>query len=121
MQAQENFLQGKNLILGIFSENSLIGICSFNVINEITKSAEIGYWVSQKYVGQGIITSAISELIGYAKASLNLQSLSISAAVHNVKSRRVAERLNFEYLGELPKHEKVADKVYDHALYRLSL
>ncbi|WP_162896681.1 2-dehydropantoate 2-reductase [Cysteiniphilum halobium] len=120
-QAQINFLQRKKLILGVFSNNSLIGMCSFNTIDEVSKNAEVGYWLAQSYVGRGIITAAIHALSEYAKTSLSLASLSISVATHNTRSRRVAERLNFEYICDRPNHERVVDKIYDHALYRLAL
>ncbi|WP_116963387.1 GNAT family N-acetyltransferase [Fastidiosibacter lacustris] len=117
----QGFLEQKSLILGIFIENKLIGIVSFNSIHQQTKSAEIGYWLAQDYLGLGIMTKSVKALIDYGFHAFDLLDVSISCAVENKRSQKVAKRLGFQFDMLLPNHQQVSGNRYDHILYKLNL
>lgn len=57
----------------------------------------------------------------FAKATYGAKVAIIKAAEHNLSSRRVAERLGFEYCGTLPNNEVVNDKIVNHVIYAYCL
>ncbi|MGB1242279.1 MAG: GNAT family N-acetyltransferase [Chitinophagales bacterium] len=101
---------GKSLVLGIWFEEKLVGVISFNSISKLYKKATIGYWLSKDCQGKGIMTKACKVLIDYGFENLNLHRIEIRCAVGNTKSRAIPERLGFIQEGIL----KDAGWLYDH-------
>lgn len=67
------------------------------------KKGEIGYWLSSKFQGNGIVTRSVTELCQYAFHELNLQYVDLIATVQNGSSSRVAEHADFKLMGVRPK------------------
>lgn len=57
----------------IFKEDELIGVISFNRIEPLNKTAEIGYWLDESHQGQGIISQALQALIHHYAQSGELR------------------------------------------------
>ncbi len=64
-------------------------------------SAELGYWVAEEYQGNGYATQACIILIKRAFEDLNIQRIFASYKKENLASKRVLEKLGFEYFTEL--------------------
>lgn len=64
-------------------------------------SAELGYWVAEEYQGNGYATQACKMLIKHAFEDLNIQRIFASYKKENLASKRVLEKLGFEYFTEL--------------------
>ena len=64
-------------------------------------SAELGYWVAEEYQGNGYATQACKMLIKHAFEDLNIQRIFASYKKENLASKRVLEKLGFEYITEL--------------------
>lgn len=64
-------------------------------------SAELGYWVAEEYQGNGYATQACIILIKHAFEDLNIQRIFASYKKENLASKRVLEKLGFEYFTEL--------------------
>ncbi len=62
---------------------------------------EIGYWLSNAFVGNGYMTEAVTVLEQYAFDELKAKRVEIKAAEGNVKSRAVAERCGYLHEGTL--------------------
>ena len=77
----------------------IIGTVGFNSINHVNSEAEIGYWLDQNSTGNGYITSAVKKLIEIGFQQYSLNRLVIRVAVGNEPSRRVAQRLDFQFEG----------------------
>ena len=60
------------------------------------KNAEIGYWLSEEYWGQGIMTSAIQELLDYGWKHLEIDRIVAIIFGSNIGSITVAERCGFK-------------------------
>jgi len=58
---------------------------------------ELGYWIGKPFWGQGLIPEASAALINYAFGTLNMDTVWCGYYDGNVKSRRVQEKLGFEY------------------------
>ena len=57
-----------------------------------------GYWVAEKYLGQGYATEATNAILRYAFNVLNAKAVHINYYGGNDKSRRVIEKLGFEFV-----------------------
>ena len=64
-------------------------------VNPLENHGEIGYWLASAYEGRGLVTRAAAAVLDVGFDRLGLHRMQIRAAVHNVRSRRVAERLGF--------------------------
>lgn len=111
------YADGKSMTCAIIYQGKIVGNCSFNTINYDTQMAEVGYWLSQKHQGKGIVTRVVKHLISIAFNQLGLEKVQLSAAVENTASRNVAERAGMTLEGILTHQEKVGDRVLDHAIY----
>jgi ribosomal-protein-serine acetyltransferase len=109
----------KSLVLGIFWQQQLVGVCGFNKIDWQLGVADLGYWLAADMQGKGIMTKSCHWLINYAFEELKINKVQLSAAVENKASRQVAKRLGMTLEGVLRRREKVGDKVLDHAVYGL--
>ncbi|MBI2791770.1 MAG: GNAT family N-acetyltransferase [Gammaproteobacteria bacterium] len=67
-------------------------------------SFEIGYWVNQPYANKGIITEAMNALTRFLFQVLKAKRVEINCEQDNVKSSKVAIRLNYDLEGTLRNH-----------------
>lgn len=95
------------------------GIVAFNHIDLFNRRAELGYWVDRTIEGRGVCRQACSALIRHAFDELDMNRISIAAAVENRRSRALAERLGFTQEGVRREAEWLYDHFVDHALYGL--
>lgn len=95
----------------------LIGVKDTDILN---KRTEIGYWLSQHAQGKGIVTQSVKKLLDYAFFELGMNRVQIRVAVGNHKSRRIPERLGFQFEGIERDGELLINDVYtDIAVYSL--
>lgn len=79
------------------------------------QKGEIGYWLSSKYQGRGIVTKSVLEVCKYAFSELNLKYVDLIVAVENGKSERVAKNADFKLMGikqHLIHHHTMAGKIF---------
>jgi ribosomal-protein-serine acetyltransferase len=62
-------------------------------------TGEIGYWIRSSYEGRGLVTRVAGVLTRLAFEHVGLNRVVIRAAVDNVRSRAVAERLGYSQEG----------------------
>jgi ribosomal-protein-serine acetyltransferase len=115
--AQER--EGSGLARIIDYDHQVVGVVAFNHIDQFNHRAELGYWIDQQLEGRGICRLACTQLIQYAFEELQVNRLSIAAAVENRRSRALAERLGFTLEGVRRESEWLYDHYVDHALYGL--
>ncbi|MCL2816437.1 MAG: GNAT family N-acetyltransferase [Oscillospiraceae bacterium] len=102
---------------GIFLGGNYIGNIGVHNVNRSSDSAQIGYWLSPEWQGKGIMTDCVRALTGYCFDELNLNSVHISCADANKKSRAVPERLNFVHEGVLQDCMKYHGVYYNEVIY----
>jgi [ribosomal protein S5]-alanine N-acetyltransferase len=56
-----------------------------------------GYWLGEKYWGQGIVPEAVKILVDYAFGELGLKKIKIDFLEDNINSKRVAEKNGFTF------------------------
>jgi RimJ/RimL family protein N-acetyltransferase len=80
-------------------------------------SAEIGYWLSERYWGQGITTEALTLVTEYAFRRLNLLRLFALPFADNVASTRVLEKAGYAREGTLRSSSVKYGAPRDQAVY----
>ena len=94
-----DYADGKSLTCAIIYEGQIAGNISFNKIDYKLSKVSIGYWLSQEYRGQGIITKCVNNLVEIAFDELKLNKIEIRVATTNIASRAVPEHLGFKLEG----------------------
>lgn len=111
--------EGKEVSFVIFYEEELVGRIGIHHINHQNKLGAIGYWLSKKAEGHGIITKSCEELLSYGFGELNLNRIEIKTATKNHKSQAIPQKLNFIREGVLRQAELVNNTFLDLVLYSL--
>lgn len=62
-----------------------------------TDECELGYWIGKPFWGQGLIPEAARELLRHAFEDLNMRAVWCGYYDGNTKSRRVQDKLGFQY------------------------
>lgn len=107
------------LTFGIWHGNALAGVVCLLGVDRANERATLAYWLGASFLKQGLMTAACSALLEYAFTTLRLHRVELSAAVDNVESWRLAERLGFLLEGVQRESERLNGKYLDHRLYGL--
>ncbi len=71
----------------------LIGDCTFYILAEDTRQAEIGFTLARKYQGKGYATEAVTRLLDYLFGELRLHRIRATCDVENLASSRLLEKI----------------------------
>ena len=115
--AQYNSGRGPQYV--IYHVSIMCGVCGFLPIDRINRGGMIGYWLSQEFSGQGIMTGSVRKLLKVGFDDYNLNRIEIACATENFKSRAIPERLGFKLEGVLRGRENLYGKYVDHAIYSM--
>ena len=83
------------------SGQKMIGDCGYNIFWSRDARAEIGYQLSPDYWGRGVMTVALSTVIGYGFSRLMLNKIEATVNVNNQRSAALMRRLGFQLEGTL--------------------
>lgn len=89
-----------------------IGLIGFKDTDRANKKSEIGYWLSQEYQKQGIITRAVAKLCDFAFNELSLNRIQIKCAVGNIPSKNIPKRLSFKFEGIERQGELLSGNIF---------
>jgi ribosomal-protein-serine acetyltransferase len=98
-------------------EGAIVGVAGFLGVNWPHRSTSIGYWLSERHQGRGLMTGAVRTLIDQAFGEWDLHRVEIRAATENARSRRIPERLGFREEGVVREAERIGDRYNDLAVY----
>jgi len=113
------FSKMEQLHCSILYNDSVVGLIGFNSINWTTKTGYIGFWLSEKETGKGIMTTAVKEIEKIGFIDLKLEKTEIRCAYENRKSRGIPERLGYKNEGIIRKAENLYGQIVDHVVYGL--
>ncbi len=90
---------------GLFNKenNELIGTCGFHCwlnVNQETK-AEVGFDLSPKYWGRGLMQEALMEVIRIGFELMKLDYIEATTEVENLRSQRLLKKMGFTQESEL--------------------
>ncbi len=109
----------KGIQFTIKYKNNICGMTGLVFIDNQNKKTEIGYWLSSKQTGKGIMTKSCKALIDYYFNNLNLNKIMIHCAPGNKPSIGIPERLKFIKEGLLRDDTVLNGKFEDSILFTL--
>ncbi len=110
---------GRGPVFAITHGAALVGTIGFRPIDRLNCIGEIGYWLAAAAQGGGIMTACCRFVVRYGFYTLDLHRIQIAAAVDNLRSRAIPERLGFTLEGILRGRENRDGVFTDHAMYAL--
>jgi ribosomal-protein-alanine N-acetyltransferase len=95
------------------------GITLGNIRRGVTQSGHVGYWIGERYAGQGLMLDALVALSSYAFETLKLHRIEAACIPGNERSVRVLEKAGFQREGLLRSYLKINGVWQDHYLFAL--
>ncbi|WP_405303438.1 GNAT family N-acetyltransferase [Methanobrevibacter sp.] len=81
-------------------------------------SAELGYWLAEKYWGRGIVVEASRRIIEHAFDDLCIDRIYATYRIENTQSKRVLEKLGFKYYTELENTNYLGQRFREIAMIK---
>ncbi|WP_309083663.1 GNAT family protein [Chelativorans sp.] len=95
------------------------GITLSNIRYGVAQSAHVGYWMGERYAGQGLMLDALRQVIPFAFDRLRLHRLEAACIPSNKRSMRLLEKAGFQREGLLRSYLRINGVWQDHHLYAL--
>ncbi len=95
------------------------GISIGNIRRGVAQSGHIGYWMGERYAGQGIMGEALMLLITHCFEGLGLHRIEAACIPQNKRSVRVLEKAGFAREGLLRSYLQINGAWQDHVLFSL--
>ncbi|OZB98716.1 GNAT family N-acetyltransferase [Paenibacillus sp. XY044] len=105
---------------GIWYKEQIAGSIGFLRMDWDAGRTEIGYWLGSQFEGKGLMTAACRTFVEHAFHELQLRKIEIGAAVNNMKSRAIPERLGFTQEGIIRNYECLHNQYVDRVIYGLT-
>jgi ribosomal-protein-alanine N-acetyltransferase len=102
------------------ADNELIGRANLKDIDQVTKSAYVGYRIAEHWCGKGVASFALYELIQQAK-QMGLMVLFACVATENQASMQVLKKAGFQQMETIPQVAIVQGKAVAGYLMWLKL
>ena len=97
----------------ILVDENVAGMIDLHNINRSSKRAEVGYWLSEKFEGYGIMTQSVDIIEKYSFNELKLHKLQIRVHPENYKSASVPQRLGYFKEATLVENEVLNGEYID--------
>jgi len=101
------------------ADAKFIGTCGFAIWEPYHSRAEIGYAMSRKYWGKGLMTEAARELINFGFRKMQLNRVEARCMIDNIGSARVMEKSGMTYEGILREHMYAKGRYDDLKIYSI--
>lgn len=84
----------------IFYNAKIVGFISLIDVKRVLRTwtinrAELSYWISNDFIGNGFATEAAFSVVDFGFNSLLLNKIIIAHAKENIQSQKICEKLNF--------------------------
>jgi ribosomal-protein-alanine N-acetyltransferase len=110
-----------DLVIALKPENKVIGGIGLMKVDAFNGTAEIGYWLGQKYWHNGIMSEAVAAMLDFAFRKLKLRRIDLHASTLNAGSNAIARKFGFKLEGMARKsvRTKATGKIHDCNMYGL--
>jgi RimJ/RimL family protein N-acetyltransferase len=106
--------KGYNFVIVLEENDELIGGISFQYVNNIDKTAEIGLFIGEEDKrGHGYGPEAIKALMNYGFKTLNLQNIELIVYEYNEIAIKAYKKIGFKEYGRRSKSKYYEGKFYD--------
>jgi ribosomal-protein-alanine N-acetyltransferase len=103
------FLRGTGRLVG--------GITVSSVRRGVTQSASMGYWMGERFAGQGLMTDAVRALLPWLFDTLRLHRVEAACLPTNAASKALLRRVGFREEGYAREYLKINGAWCDHVLF----
>jgi ribosomal-protein-serine acetyltransferase len=110
------FAEGRTLPLAILQDGAIVGSVGARIDLQ-RETAELGYWIDEAAEGRGLVTRAVLAVVAHLGSERGVHRFEIRTAVHNRRSRAVADRCGFGLEGVLHGAIRVGAERHDVAIY----
>jgi ribosomal-protein-alanine N-acetyltransferase len=114
------FRSGKVLPFNVFRSEDMrmIGVCNIlNIQRHISQTAEIGYWIGERYAGLNFGKSAVSAVTNFCFDQLSLNRVEAAVMVKNAPSISILRTLGYKKEGISRQKLKINGKWEDHYIF----
>jgi ribosomal-protein-serine acetyltransferase len=118
-QAEQQAARDDGVHCAVTQDGRIVGVAGFHYVNRADLATSIGYWLAAGAQGRGTMTLALAVLVEHAFEAWGMHRVELQAAVGNVRSRAVAERLGFVHEGRLRQAERFAARYEDLDVFSL--
>ena len=101
------------------SPDLVLGTCGYNIWIQPSARAVLGYDLGRRHWRQGIMSLALSAVLGFGFEQMALNRVEALVFTENVASRQLLEKLGFAGDGVLREYERVGGRFVDMAMYSL--
>ena len=116
----EEYQKREGVFYTIRLEGRIIGTISLNWIDWGNKAAGVGYWLSKNHTGNGYVTKSCIRLMEHCFDDLSLHRFVLEAAVDNIPSCEIAERIGMRLEGITKDREWLYDHYVDAKLFAIT-
>lgn len=95
------------------------GITLGNIRYGVSQSAHVGYWMGERYAGQGYMQDAVRTLVSHAFGVMRLHRIEAACIPGNTRSIHVLEKVGFTREGLLRSYLRINGIWQDHYIYGL--
>ena len=98
-------------------EVSIVGVCNYtNIVRGTFQSCQLGYAVSKRHEGQGLMEEALLQTNDFIFSELGLHRIMAAYLPHNHRSGSLLSKLGFKKEGFAEKYLKINGVWEDHVL-----
>ena len=116
----EEYEKREGVFYTILLNDRIIGTISLNWIDWGNRAAGVGYWLSEAQTGNGYVTKSCIRLMEHCFDDLNLHRFVLEAAIDNIPSCEIAERIGMRLEGVTKDREWLYDHYVDAKLYAIT-
>lgn len=95
------------------------GLTLGNVRRGVTQSCSVGYWIGERFSGQGLMTDAVRGVIPFVFQQLRLHRLEAACLPDNEPSKAVLLRAGFQPEGRARRYLRINGVWHDHLLFAM--
>jgi ribosomal-protein-alanine N-acetyltransferase len=112
---------GTGFGFGIFVDGAFCGEINLSSIQRGPfQNAYVGYWIDQKWAGQGLMPEALVVTAHHAFEDLHLHRIQVSIIPRNEASRRVVDKLGLRNEGTALRYLEINGEWEDHVRYAIT-
>ncbi|MBW6497240.1 MAG: GNAT family N-acetyltransferase [Bacteroidales bacterium] len=108
-----------DIVYAIRFQGRFAGLIGYKFTDTANRKTEIGYWISERFQGKGIITRSVRAMIHQAFHCWNFHRIQINVATGNQRSKRIPKKLNFTFEGIARDAELLSSGFNDIEMYSL--
>ncbi len=108
-----------NQVFTIWFLGEFAGLAGYKEMDTVNHKLEIGYWLSEKMQGKGIMTRTVEKMTGHAFHEMQMNRVQIKVAVGNSRSSAIPKRLGFLFEGIERNGEFHTFRYFDLEVYSM--